>query len=86
MKRNEKEKKNFGAFIGNFIRLKILIWNFLFDTKINTHKKLMKKIISIKCLRNDLSQRISIYSSSTVSGYESDDIFLTGTRRVFRVF
>ena len=40
MKREKKRKRKnfFGAFIGNFIRLKILIWNFLFDTKINTQE------------------------------------------------
>jgi len=41
MKRNEKI---FGAFIGNFIRLKIIIWNFLFDTKINTQETDEKNI------------------------------------------
>lgn len=40
MKHEKKRKKIiiFGAFIGNFIRLKIIIWNFLFDTKINTQE------------------------------------------------
>jgi len=46
----------------------------------------MKKISSIKCLRNELSQRIFTYSILPVSDYESDEPFSSGTRRVLLPF